>query len=150
MWLRSPGVRELEKVVRDFATHTHCIGTTAQSLESRDTVCHRPQSKQELQSTSCDRCKLVCNHSLPFVHLPCAQPLDCSIPLHKLHRHSTSSIPLRSLHFLHTVQELHLHLTTWNLECAMESRLYTADWPGTAPRLDLYEACTLKLPTIMN
>ena len=59
--------------------------------------------------------------------------------LHKEH----STTPLRSLHLLHTVQEVYLHVTTWYLECAMESRLYTADWPGNvtkaAPRLDLYK-----------
>ena len=44
---------------------------------------------------------------------------------------------------LYTVQEVYLHLTTWYLVCAMESRLYTADWPGkvtkAAPCLDLYK-----------
>ena len=45
----------------------------------RHCFCHRPQSKQELQSTSCHRGTNLCATVLClFVHLPCAQPLDCT------------------------------------------------------------------------
>ena len=45
----------------------------------RHFFCHRPQSKQELQSTSCHRGTNLCATVLClFVHLPCAQPLDCT------------------------------------------------------------------------